>query len=61
VIAVQIGKIFAKVFSAKEHLDVLFMDSQKESAVRAVFPHFMSADSYVTHVWDYTSSFATES
>ena len=38
--ALRIGKIFAEVFNAKEHLDVLFMDSLKESAVRAVCSPF---------------------
>ena len=36
----RIGKIFAEVFNAKDHLDVLFMDSRKESAVRAVCSPF---------------------
>ena len=40
VIVAQIGKVFAEVFNAKEHLDVLFMDSRKESAVRAVCSAF---------------------
>jgi hypothetical protein len=35
----RIGRIFSEVF-ANEHLDVLFMDSQKESAVRAVCSPF---------------------
>jgi SseB protein C-terminal domain len=40
VIVSRIGKIFAQVFNAKEHLDVLFMDAQKESAVRTVCSPF---------------------
>jgi len=34
---------------------------RKRAQLGPYVPHFMSADSYVTHVWDYTSSFATES
>jgi|SRR5277367_778728 len=40
VIVSRIGKIFSEVFNAKEHLDLLFMDSVKESAVRAVCSPF---------------------
>jgi len=36
----RIGKVFSEAFNAKEHLDVLFMDSRKESAVRAVCSPF---------------------
>jgi len=36
----RIGKIFSELFNDKEHLDVLFMDSRKESAVRAVCSPF---------------------
>jgi hypothetical protein len=36
----RIGKFFREVFDAKEHLDVLFMNSEKERAVRAVCSPF---------------------
>lgn len=42
VLAVRIGKVFAELFNAKEHLDVLFMDSQRERVVRAVCSAFYS-------------------
>jgi SseB protein C-terminal domain len=39
-LGLRIGKVFAELFNAKEHLDVLFMNSRKESAVRAVCSPF---------------------
>jgi hypothetical protein len=46
VLAYRIGQVFAGLFNSEEHLDVLFMDSPKESAVRAICTAFYVRDSY---------------
>jgi hypothetical protein len=39
-LALRIGTVFSELFNTNEHLDVLFMDSRRESTVRAVCSPF---------------------
>jgi hypothetical protein len=39
-LVLRIGKVFSELFNTEEHLDVLFMDSRKESRVRSLCAPF---------------------
>lgn len=43
-LATQVGAVFATIFNARAHLDVLFLDAERQAQVRRVCPAFYRRD-----------------